>query len=171
MQQTLTLPYLRSSPNHIPRRDLVLSASDSLSLRVTVVEEDDPSAQLLTVTGGIGGPVARLVVMSDYGGRGPPWDYGRPVASPGTVLWRGEGTPIVGQGSFDFFVPFMSMAAFPPRCGWAVALSWDSGRKSQLLCSGALHLGGPSQSMDPLTGIFTDDWSWITTGDDEGIFT
>ena len=33
----MTVPYLRTSPVHIPRRDLVLGRADSVFLRVTVV--------------------------------------------------------------------------------------------------------------------------------------
>ena len=171
MQQTLTLPYLRSSPLHIPRRDLVASASDSLSLRVTVVEQDDPAAQLLTITGGLGGPAARLVVWADLQGQGPLWDYGRPVACPGSLLWAGMGDPQVGLGSFDWFLPFMAMAEFPPRCGWAIQLSWDSGRKSSLLARGSLHMGPPDQEMAALNALLTSGGQLITTGNGEGIFT
>ena len=35
----MTVPYMRTSPLHIPRRDLVLGRADSLFLRVTVVSE------------------------------------------------------------------------------------------------------------------------------------
>ena len=38
----MTVPIARTSPIHIPRRDLVLGRADSLYLRVTVVDSDDP---------------------------------------------------------------------------------------------------------------------------------
>ena len=184
MQQTIFVPYLRSSPVHIPRRDLVLSASDSLSLRVTVIESDDPSAQLLTITGGVGGPSARMVIWVDYGAKRRAWnygasgwyrwyafDYGWYGARPGSMLYTADGTPQPGLGSFDFFVPFMTFGSFPPRCGWAIALAWDSGRKSELLSRGTLHIGRPDQEMAALTALFSDSWQPITTDADEQLFT
>jgi hypothetical protein len=186
MQQTLMLPYLRSSPVHIPRRDLVLSASDSLTLRVTVVESDNPSAQLVLISGGVGGPAARLVIWSDYAGGGQGryygwsapsygfaragWDYGWSPPAIGSVLWCGMGDPQVGLGSFDFFIPFMTFSTFPERCGFAVQLSWDSGRKSDLLAKGTMQVSGPNQEMQALTALLTDSLQPITTDDDTPFF-
>src|SRR3954464_3402602 len=101
--QTFVLPYNRSSPLYIPRRDLVVSAADCLELRVTVVESDDPSAQALELTGGIGGPSCLLLVYPDAtSGR---WDYGAPRVCPGTVLWSGVGVIADAVGSFDIHIP------------------------------------------------------------------
>ena len=67
MQYSFVLPYLRSTPIHIPRRDLVVGGADSVLLEVGVVESDDPSAQAIVLTGGIGGPALRMTVW--------PWSY------------------------------------------------------------------------------------------------
>lgn len=150
MQQTIFAPYLRTSPVHIPRRDLVLSATDSLTLRVTVVESDDPNAQQVVITGGIGGPAAQLVIWLDqawggYSGWNWPswgWDYGRLAAAPGTILWSGIGTPQPGLGSFDWFLPPGTLANLPPRCGWGVQMGWDGNAKTETLLIGALNVRG-----------------------------
>jgi hypothetical protein len=63
---TFYLPYQRQSAARIPRRDLMLGAADSLSLRVIIVETDHPSAQALQITGGVGGPALRFVIWSDF---------------------------------------------------------------------------------------------------------
>lgn len=176
MQQTITLPYLRTSAVYIPRRDLVLSGADSLTLRVTVVEYDDPSAQPMIITGGIGGPAARLVVWSDHGCHGHAWDYGtswRPYTwwtNAPSMLVSVVGTPQVGIGSFDFFVPFATVAGFPHRCGWGVMLSWDSGRKSELLAHGTLHVSGPTQEAAAFTRLLTDTSQPIDTDTGEDLY-
>ena len=72
----MTLPYMRTSPIHVPRRDLVLGRADSLYLRVTVVDSDNPCAQALEMSGGIGGPVLQMLVWPDHHYRNS-WDYGR----------------------------------------------------------------------------------------------
>lgn len=140
--QTLILPYLRTSPLYIPRRDLVLSAADSLTLRVTIVESDDPSAQALFLTGGLGGPAARLLIFSDRSGS---WwgsdccDYDAPWW-PRRVLFTGAGTVSDAVGSFDFILPAGTLASFPRRCGWAISLDFN-GSESELLARGSLHVG------------------------------
>src|SRR4051812_4830446 len=53
---------------HMGRRDMVLAHSDSLSLQVTVVQTDDPDAQALLLTGGLGGPELRMVVRRPTAG-------------------------------------------------------------------------------------------------------
>jgi hypothetical protein len=149
MQQTIFAPYLRTTPLHEQRRDLVAYATDSLTLRVTVVESDSPGAQLLTLTGGLGGPAAQLLIWTDYrpvgrsswldGGCG--CDYDRPLTAGGSVLWSGMGTPQIGLGSFDFFLPAGTLLSVPSRCGWAVQLGWDS-QKSDVLFAGTLQVRG-----------------------------
>ncbi|HEY2616152.1 MAG TPA: hypothetical protein VGI78_02330 [Acetobacteraceae bacterium] len=154
MQQTIFAPYLRTSPVHIPRRDLVLYSSDSLSLRVTVVESDNPAAAQLVLTGGIGGPVAQLVIWANYhlfAGQygsygysysyGWGYDYGRPPTPDGTVLWSSAGVPQIGLGSFDFFIPADTLMSFPQRCSWGVQLNW-TGQKSDLLYHGTMNIHG-----------------------------
>jgi hypothetical protein len=76
--QTLVLPYMRTSPVHIPCRDLVLGGADCLALEVSIVEADNPSAQALVLTGGIGGPALTMLVAPDYWHRNS-WDYGAPA--------------------------------------------------------------------------------------------
>ena len=71
----MTVPYLRTSPVHIPRRDLVLGRADSLFLRVTVVDSDSVCAQGIDLSGGLGGPVLQMLVWPDQHHRGA-WDYG-----------------------------------------------------------------------------------------------
>lgn len=179
MQQTIFAPYLRTSPVHIPRRDLVVSAADSLTLRVTVVESDDPNAQQVVITGGIGGPAAQLVIWLDqawggYSGWHWPswgWDYGRLAAPPGTILWSGIGTPQPGLGSFDWFLPPGTLANLPPRCGWGVQMGWDGNAKAETLMIGRLNVrGGMFGAMTPpalpISGgqpLLTDDYIPVLT--------
>ena len=140
MQQTIVLPYMRTSPLHVPRRDLVMTGADSLTLRATIVESDNPTAQALVLTGGIGGPRARLVIHTDRAYPGHGWDYGRPCMGPGTVLWTADGVISTAVGSFDFFIPFGDIGALPRRCGWAMILSWDGDWKGETLAEGRLHI-------------------------------
>jgi hypothetical protein len=163
--QILILPYLRASLVHIPRRDLVLSSADSLTLRVTVVESDDPSAQALYLTGGIGGPSVRLLIWSEGGGRW--WDYGAPTfCHRRWMLWASAGVIADAAGSFDISIPVRAMARWPRRCGWAVQLDFDGDSQSQMLAWGDLHV---AWSVPPvLLGdipILTDDGTPITDDD------
>jgi hypothetical protein len=170
MQQTIVLPCLRTSPVHIPRRDLVLSASDSLTLRVTVVESDTPDALLITITGGLGGPAAQLNIWADAPICGCCWDYGRPGTAGGTVLWSGMGTPQIGLGSFDFFLPIGTLANLPQRCGWGVQIGWSDNTSADMLFEGKLHIrgrfGGLAQTSQPL---LTDDSIPVHTDTDQQV--
>ena len=153
---TFVVPYLRSSPLYIPRRDLVISAADSIALSVLIVESDDPSALPLDLTGGLGGPALRLYIWPDspvYR-----WDYGAPFASPGAVLWAGLGTinPDV-DGTFDFSVPPGTFACFPRRCLYSLQLEWNSATSVQMLACGGLNVMQGAQTMVPPTAIVTDD--------------
>jgi len=152
--QTIILPYMRSSPLHIPRRDLVLSAADSLALRVTIVESDDPSAQALELTGGIGGPTCMLLVYPDSAsGR---WDYGAPRVSPGTVLWSALGTIADAIGSFDIAIPVGTMAGWPRRCVWSVTLDWDGGGQAEVIAEGFVHVRPTGQRLVAPVTLDTD---------------
>jgi hypothetical protein len=62
MQQAFVVPYQRMSPIDIPRRDLVLAAPDSVLLSVSIIESDDPAAEALVITGGVGAPTLRMTV-------------------------------------------------------------------------------------------------------------
>jgi hypothetical protein len=160
--QTFILPVLRTSPVHIPRRDMVLASSDSLALRVTVVERDSPLAEALVLTGGMGGPALRMVVWNDRAGHA--WDYGAPQPRPGDTLWSGAGVISTAyDGTFDVTIPAMAMSGWPRRCGYALALDWDTGADSEVLARGYLHImpapGGPvpvaevitTNALDPIT--------------------
>jgi len=150
---TMILPVARN-PLHPPRRDLVVSSADCLSLRVTIVESDDPSAQALVLTGGIGGPVARLVVWAE--GPGTAWDYGRSAARVLETLWSGDGVLSDAIGSFDIHIPAATMANWPVRCGWAVHLDWSGGDSAEMLAEGYLHVRRSAQKIIPPTAITTD---------------
>jgi|SRR5215472_17498571 len=172
MQQTIFAPYLRTSPLHTPRRDLALAASDSLYLRVTIVESDKPDAQLLTLTGGLDGPQAQLLIWTDRAILcGGCCDYERPLTAGGSVLWSAMGTPQAGLGSFDFTASAGTLSNLPLRCGWGMQLGW-SATKSDLLFSGILNVGmarfGPIPPV--ITPIATDDEVFVLQ-DDAATFT
>lgn len=159
MQQTITLPYLRTSPVHVPRRDLVLSASDSLLLNVAVVESDRPSAQALILTTDADGPSMQLVIWHErHAHEGIWWDYGHPYSPCGTVLQSVIGVPGAAIGSWDFHIPTGTFHDFPRRCGWSVLLLWDNGLKSEVLAQGIMNFlrpfvtGVPLSAIPPVTG-------------------
>lgn len=163
--QTLILPYTRVSPIHIPRRDLVLGVSDGLTLRVTVVESDDPAAQVIVLTGGIGGPACTLVIYREAM-HSHCWDYGAPFAMAGAVLWSATGTSsTAAAGSFDIAIPAGSFSGFPRRCHWLVRLDWADGTQSDLLAQGALHLAPSTFTTMVSVPIWTDGDSPVL-GDD-----
>jgi len=165
---------MRPSPTRIPRRDVVLTRGDSLTLRATVVQSDHPAAQLLVLTGGLGGPTARLVIYSDSHRYGPCCDYGWGHwggAHRAQLLWSGDGTPDAPTGSFDFFIPFGTMASLPSRCGWAMQLAWDSGLKSEILAAGIINVSGVAQEFADLFVWTTNIDEPIQTNDGEQIFT
>lgn len=148
MQQTLIVPYLRTSPLRLTRRDLVLSAADSVELRVTIRQSDDPDSALYVLTGGIGGPAAWIVIWGDV-----PWhhDYGA-VWSPVRSLWQGAGAAVIGAGSFDFSIPWSAIGGLPRRCGWSIILNWDGGALAETIAMGALHIMGAPRSSDAMAG-------------------
>lgn len=152
---TFVVPYLRSSPIYIPRRDLVISAADSLALSVLIVESDDPSASPLELSGGLGGPALRLYIWQDspvYR-----WDYGAPFTSPGSVLWAGLGTidPDVA-GTFDFSIPPGTFACYPQRCLYSLQLEWNSATQVQMLASGGLNVMQGARTVVPSTAVVDD---------------
>ena len=155
MQQAITLPYLRTTPVHVPRRDLVLSAADSLLLSVTVVETDNPSAPVIILATDVNGPSMQLAIWNDtwqYHG----WDYGRPYTRPEMTLRSITGTPGSAAGSWDFHVPTGTFADFPLRCGWAILLSWENGAKSSVLGQGIVHFMRPNFIGVPISAIPPD---------------
>ena len=154
MQQTFVVPYLRSSPLHDARRDLVLHSAESLSLRMTVLEQDDPNAQLLIITGGLGGPAAHLTIWQDYDAGCRSCDYGRPPLR-GATLWSGWGTPQPGLGSFDWHIPAGTLYSLPPRCGWAGVLVWDDGMRADTMFEGVLQVRGRFVATAPADAVLT----------------
>jgi hypothetical protein len=150
----MTVPYMRTSPIHIPRRDLVLAAADSLYLRVTVVDSDDPCAQALENTGGIGGPSMQLIVWPDAPGFYD--DYGMLLPVCGQILWSAAGVPSDALGAFDFAFLSGTMSLWPRRCGWAVQLNYDA-QGAEVLLSGRLHVrpGGVPFTL-PAPALLTD---------------
>jgi hypothetical protein len=187
MQQTMTLPYLRTSPVQLPRRDLVLSTADSLLLSVIVVESDTPAAEVLIRSTDINGPSMQLAIWADTAWQHCGWDYGRPPMSAGTVLQSITGIPGDASGSFDFHIPTGTFSGFPLRCGWAVLLLWENGARSSVLAQGIAHFrqpffkGVPITEIPPigppviipplqpsLVGLTTDDLHPIITSDTTG---
>lgn len=170
-QQTLVLPYLRTSPLHIPRRDVVLGGADCFALEVSIVESDNPSAMALDLTGGIGGPALTMLIAPDNWLR-PSWDYGAPVIWPGIVIWSGQGViSSTKLGTFDVHFPTGTMGQWPLRCIWTIQLDWNNSGDSQMLSYGRLHVM-PSvarvaaQSFlltDPLPVVLTDDGTPVLT--------
>lgn len=153
MQQTITLPYLRTSPVHIPRRDLVLSASDSLLLSISVVESDRPSAQALILSTDVNGPAMQLVLWNESTTWGTWCDYQRPGSTYGTVLQSISGRPGSAAGSWDFHLSTGTFANFPLRCGWSVLLLWEDGARSSVLGQGIINVLRPWLRGVPLTAI------------------
>jgi len=165
----MTVPYLRTSMLHIPRRDLVLAVADSLYLRVTVVDSDNPCAQGIELTGGIGGPAALFSVWADVQG----WccDYGTLLPRCGQLLYNVAGTHPSGVvGAFDFFFPSGTMASWPIRCGWTLQLTYDT-YGAEVLATGRIHvrraLGAPFLSVTP--HLMTDDYLPLHTDAEEHI--
>ena len=179
----ITLPLDRTSPLHIPTRDLVLGGTDSVSLLVSVVECDSPDALPIDLSGGLGGPTVSLFVWPDshrhgyggWGGYGGGWggchDYGwgwhgGGIAGPGTVLWSATSTIYnVATGTFAIAIPAGTMGTWPRRCRWAIFLDADGGGEAELLAEGHLHVRpmvsrGVSPVImltDPAQPVMTDD--------------
>jgi len=152
MQHSITLPYRRTSPVHIPRSDLVLSAADSLLLTVCVVESDHPSAQAIVLHTDADGPAMQLVLWDDAD-YGYAWgDYQRAFV-PGALLQSLPGCPGSAAGSWDFHIPTGTFADFPRRCGWAILLLWANGAKSSVLGQGIANFLRPFFLGTPLTAI------------------
>jgi len=109
----------------------------------------------LVVTGGIGGPTARLIVWRHGGGGW--WDYGRGFSECMETLWSGVGVidPDV-LGTFDITIPAAAMAWWPPRCGWSFQLDWDGGIGSEMIAQGSLHVRRVAGKLFPPVPLLTD---------------
>jgi hypothetical protein len=168
MQHSITLPYRRTSPVHVPRSDLVLSAADSLLLTVVVVESDHPSAQAIVLHTDANGPAMQLVLWDDaeyrqgWGDYGWGWGGYTSAASPGALLQSLPGYPGSAAGSWDFHIPTGTFAHFPRRCGWAILLLWNQGAKSSVLGQGIASFLRPYFTGTPLTAIPPDPGIPIT---------
>jgi hypothetical protein len=146
-QSTLVLPYQRTSPVHIPCRDLVLGGADCLALEVSIIERDDPSAEALVLSGGIGGPALTMFVAPDTTHRYS-WDYGAYPSCPGAVLWSGQGTiSPTKPGTFDVHFGTATMAGWPRRCIWVIQLDWNSSTDTEMLSWGHLHVRSTVQHL------------------------
>src|SRR5664279_2205024 len=100
----MTLGLERDIPLYIPRRDIVASRAEDLTLRVIMLEDDDPGALPLSL-------VASAAVLTMTVRHHPPyqaflWDYGfwgysdaYPIPAL-SILWQGIGvlsTTVPGQ--------------------------------------------------------------------------
>jgi len=160
----MTVPYLRTSPLHIPRRDLVLGRADSLFLRVTVISDDSVCAQGIDLSGGIGGPVLQMLVWPDHCHRSS-WDYGAMPQCPQGVLWTGTGVISDALGAFDISFPTATMSSWPRRCAYALQLDYDGGGGTDLLAEGRLHLAySIPRSVNPVI-MLTDPAEPVLTDD------
>ena len=158
MQHAITLPYRRTSPVHVPRSDLVLSASDSLLLTVVVVESDHPSAQAIVLNTDANGPAMQLVMWDDAEYRHGWGDYGRggyytSAVCAGSLLQSIPGTPGSAAGSWEFYIATGAFAHVPLRCGWAILLLWNGGAKSSVLGQGIASFLRPFFTGTPLIAI------------------
>lgn len=137
----MTVPYRRTSPVHVPRRDLVLGAADSLLLEVSVIEFDNAAAALLDISAtGSGSPNLKMLVWPDRRDR-LSWDYGMCWPYPHSLLWSGVGAASqTTPGTFNVMFPTGTMATWPRRCGFALQLDWNDGGHTELLTHGSLHI-------------------------------
>jgi hypothetical protein len=166
----MTVPYMRTSPLHIPRRDLVLGLADSLFLRVTVVDSDNPCAQAIELTGGVGGPMLQMLVWPDHCYR-TAWDYGALSHCPQSVLWSGLGVISDALGAFDIAFPTATMSGWPRRSAYALQLDWDGGGGASLLAEGHLHLmHSVPRSVSPVIMLTDPTPAVLTDPDVNAIF-
>jgi hypothetical protein len=172
---------MRTSPLHIPRRDLVMGVADSLFLRVTVVDSDDPCAQGIDLTGGTGGPTLQLLVWADsycrnawsYGGWGydyrNAWDYGAMPPWGAPPIWTGLGVVSDAIGAFDISFPTATMSSWSRRCAYALQLDWDGASGTSLLAEGHLHLARSiPRSVAPVI-MLTDPSQPVLTDDSDDV--
>ena len=160
-----------------PRHDLVLYLADSLFLRVTVVDSDNPCAQAIELTGGIGGPALQMTVWADSyyrnswgsGGWGydyrNSWDYGAMPLWQQAPVWTGLGVISDAIGAFDISFPTATMSGWPRRCAYALQLDWDGASGTSLLAEGKLHLArSMARTVAPVI-MLTDTMQPVLTDD------
>lgn len=133
----MTVPLARRSPSVVPRRFLSIPAGEGLMLAVTVVTNDTPSAEPVTL-GGDGTLTPRFLLYRPVQFR----DYGLSLDNAALVQTI-DGVLASGvPGRIDFTV-------FPSdvgRYGWAVTLGQEA--TSQRLAWGVLQT-----TADPLVSL------------------
>jgi hypothetical protein len=171
----VTLPLQRTTPLYVPQRDLVVSSADSVTLTVTVVESDDPAAQPIVLTGGIGGPACMLVVWPDRRWRA--WDYGwgaswgAQLAGPTTALWTGVGIiSDAAAGAFAIVIPAAAMNTWPLRCRWGFLLDCNGGGSAEMIAEGYLHVRPMVSRSIAQVILLTDPTPPLLTDTDQEIF-
>lgn len=153
----MTVPIIRRSPIRIPRRDLVASSGDNLSLRMTLVTSDRPDAAPVDLSGF--GPQVLLRVWAMAAN----WcDYGRP--NGGTVLMQGAGVVTDGAaGKVTLGFGAGAITAIGPRMGWTVQMGY--GGDVATLCWGVLNLFRGSSVVSDPSYVLTDDGGIVLTDD------
>ena len=123
---------MRTSPIHVPRRDELLGRADQHSSCVSpwwivTIPAPRPSSW----SGGIGGPVRKMLVWPSQryrGHQGTTVPTGTGHSARETVLWVGTGVLSPGRlGAFDIAFPTSTMAGWPRRCAYALQLDYDGG--------------------------------------------
>jgi hypothetical protein len=167
----IVVPFRRTSPLYVPRRDLVIPSSDNLSLSVTVVESDDPSALALQLLGGTGFPQLAVKIWRERDQGRMDWDYGAWWSGwcEGDVLFSGTAQVGADAGTFILFIPNGTFAEFPRRCAWGVQLGWDE-LSSDILALGQMHImhGGSFSMPIAPTGTPLVDGDGNPLVDDDG---
>jgi hypothetical protein len=129
----LTVPVQRRSNLYIPRRDLALAASDSISLLATLVESDNPDAPPAVLPGA---NVTMTVWADPWPRCSGRWDYGCGIV--GGILWSGLTYLREPVGTAEFFMPAGTMAGWPLRTLWGIGVGF--GDTSQVISRGRLHI-------------------------------
>jgi hypothetical protein len=160
--RSIVLPYNRNAI-HIPRRDLVLGASDSLALEVSIISADDTTGVALDISGGNGGPGQNLYVWpwSNYSRS---WDYGAWWNCQSSPLFVGTGTIGNMVGTFVIRFPPGTMASWPRRCAWSIQLDWNHGEEVSQLAWGILQVNPSGLAFVGQSIITTDAGEGIDTG-------
>jgi hypothetical protein len=131
----ITLPLARDSMTRIPRRDLVISASDDTVLAMTLVAADNPDAAPIDLSGL--GPRVRVSIWYES----LRWDYGMVALGPRAVQWAADAvissdTP----GLATLTIPRGSLANWgAARRSLLWAVQYDDGTALSTLAAGVIH--------------------------------
>lgn len=140
----LTIALARRSAIMLPRRDLVLVASDDLALRLTIVAVDRPDAAPIVLTGG--NVAVQLVVGRDMFG----WDdYGWWVnrAPSGHTAWSGLGVIMPEPGRVNITLPRHTLRG-PATYSWALQLMLEG--IVSTMCHGTMQvMPGAAMAVPP----------------------